>query len=119
MRIGINSGLVVVGAIGDDLRMDYTAMGDTTNLASRLEDSATAGSIMVSENTFKLTRDFFNFKLLDRLQLKGKEKPQQAYELAETSVIKTPIEASAAKGFTKFVGRKSSMVALNEAFDQA
>ena len=81
MRIGINSGLVVVGAIGDDLRMDYTAMGDTTNLASRLENSAAPGSIMVSENTFKLTSDFFEFKLLDRLQLKGKEKPQQAYEL--------------------------------------
>ncbi|CAB1084533.1 Adenylate cyclase (EC / Guanylate cyclase (EC [Olavius algarvensis Delta 1 endosymbiont] len=118
MRIGINSGPVVVGAIGDDLRMDYTAMGDTTNLASRLENSATPGSIMVSKNTYKLAREFFEFKLLDRLRLKGKEKPQQAYELVKTSVITTRIEASAAKGFTKFVGRKNSMAALNEALNK-
>jgi tetratricopeptide (TPR) repeat protein len=119
MRIGINSGQVVVGAIGDDLRMDYTAMGDTTNLAARLENSAMTGSILVSGNTFKLTRDFFEFKLLDRLQIKGKEKPQQAYELVKTSAIATRIEASTAKGLTKFVGRKNSMDALHEALEKA
>ena len=119
MRIGINSGHVVVGAIGDDLRMDYTAMGDTTNLASRLENLAAPDSIMVSEKTFKLTRDFFEFKPLDRLHIKGKENPQQAYELLKTSAITTRIEASKAKGFTKFVGRKNPMGAINGALEKA
>jgi len=115
MRIGLNSGQVVVGAIGDDLRMDYTAVGDTTNLASRIENMTMPGTVLVSGNTYKLAKDFFEFNFLDQLQLKGKEKPQEAYELLKPSEIETRIEASAAKGLTKFVGRKNSMAALNEA----
>ena len=62
MRIGLNSGPVIVGSIGDDLRMDYTAVGDTTNLASRMESMAKPGTILVSGNTHRLVRDFFEFK---------------------------------------------------------
>jgi class 3 adenylate cyclase/tetratricopeptide (TPR) repeat protein len=115
MRIGVNSGPVVVGAIGDDLRMDYTAIGDTTNLASRLENIAKPGSALVSENTYKLARDFFEFQSYDPIEIKGKEKPQQVYQLIKPSAIETRLEASAAKGLTKFVGRKNSMAALKEA----
>ncbi|UCE54796.1 MAG: zinc ribbon domain-containing protein [Desulfobacterales bacterium] len=63
MRMGLNSG-PVVGCIGDDLRIDYTAVGDTTNLASRMESMARPGTILVSKNTYRLTRDFFEFKSL-------------------------------------------------------
>jgi class 3 adenylate cyclase len=81
MRIGINSGPVIVGSIGDDLRMDYTAMGDTTNLAARMESSAKAGTILLSANSHKLVRDFFEFEPLGKLEVKGKEEPQAVYKL--------------------------------------
>jgi class 3 adenylate cyclase len=73
MRIGLNSGPVIVGSIGDDLRMDYTAVGDTTNLASRMEGAAKPGSTLVSLNTHRLVRDFFEFQSLGKLEVKGKE----------------------------------------------
>ena len=105
MRVGLNSGPVIVGAIGDDLRMDYTAIGDTTNLASRMEDMAGSGAVMVSTNTYKMARDFFVFETVGKVPVKGKEQPQEAYELIKASEVETRIEAAAARGLTKFVGR--------------
>jgi class 3 adenylate cyclase/tetratricopeptide (TPR) repeat protein len=119
MRIGLNSGLVVVGSIGDDLRMDYTAIGDTVNLASRMETSAKPGTILISGYTYKLARDFFEFEPLGKIQVKGKEEPQEAYRLLGTGDIKTRIEAAAVAGFTKFVGRKGEMETLQEALTKA
>ena len=117
MRIGINSGPVIVGAIGDDLRMDYTAIGDTTNLGSRMESLADPGAILVSENSHRLTRDFFEFNSLGKIEVKGKENPQEAFELIKTGKVETRIGASVAKGLTRFVGRKKSMATLLNAFD--
>jgi class 3 adenylate cyclase len=119
MRIGINSGPVIVGSIGDDLRMDYTAVGDTTNLASRMESMAQPGAIFVSKNTQRLARDFFEFKSLGKVAVKGKDDPQEAFELIKTGEVETRIGASVAKGLTRFVGRKNSMAALMEAFNKA
>jgi adenylate/guanylate cyclase family protein/AAA ATPase-like protein len=118
MRIGINSGPVIVGSIGDDLRMDYTAVGDTTNLASRMESMARPGTICVSDNTQRLARDFFEFTSLGKVEVKGKEDPEEAFELIKTGEVETRIGASVAKGLTRFVGRKNSMAALMDALDR-
>ena len=118
MRIGLNSGTVVVASIGDDLRMDYTAVGDTTNLAARMESKAEPGGILLSEATHKLVKDFFEFYPLGKVEVKGKDKSQEAYKLIKAGEIETRIEASVAKGLTKFVGRKNSMSALTEPFER-
>ena len=81
LRIGLNSGPVIVGSIGDDLRMDYTAVGDTTNLAARMESMARPGTVLISEPTHRLVRDFFELKSMGKVEVKGKDKPQQAFEL--------------------------------------
>jgi class 3 adenylate cyclase len=119
MRIGLNSGPVVVGAIGDDLRMDYTAIGDTINLASRMESAAQPGTVFVSGHTQRLARDFFAFSSLGPLQVKGKEEPQYAYQLMQASEVKTRLEASAVSGLTCFVGRTKEMETLHDALDKA
>jgi class 3 adenylate cyclase/tetratricopeptide (TPR) repeat protein len=119
MRIGLNSGPVIVGSIGDDLRMDYTAVGDTTNLASRMENMARPGTILGAGNIYKLARDFFEFESLGEVQVKGKEGFQEAYELKKATEVETRIEAAAAKGLTKFVGRTREAGALKEAYEHA
>jgi len=119
MRIGLNSGPVIVGSIGDDLRMDYSALGDTTNLAARMEQAAKPGSILISEQTHKIIESHFQVNPLGKLSVKGKEEPQEAYELVKASEVTTRIEASAAKGLTRFVGRKNSMASLMEAWEKA
>jgi len=119
MRIGLNSGPVIVGSIGDDLRMDYTAVGDTTNLAARMEGQAKSGSTYVSLNTYKIAERYFDFNHMGKTEVKGKEEPQDIYELLKTSDVVTRIGESVAKGLTRFVGRKNSMAALMEAYDLA
>jgi class 3 adenylate cyclase len=118
MRIGINSGPVIVGSIGDDLRMDYTAVGDTSNLASRIENMAGPGTSLVSKHTNRLARDYFEFAALGKLEVKGKKEPQEIFELIKTGEVDTRIAASEAKGLTRFVGRKNSMAALLEAYEK-
>ncbi|MGD8255943.1 MAG: adenylate/guanylate cyclase domain-containing protein [Desulfobacterales bacterium] len=118
MRIGLNSGPVVVGSIGDDLRMDYTAIGDTTNVAARMEREARPGSTFVSKSSYTMARDFFEFAPLGKVEIKGKKNPQEVYELIMAGKEKTRFKALAARGLTKFVGRKNSMAALNEPFNR-
>jgi len=118
MRIGINSGPVIVGAIGDDLRMDYTAIGDTTNLAARMESTAEPGAILVSGNTYKIAQEFFGFEPLGKIEVKGKTQAQDAFVLVKKGEVDSRIEASAARGLTRFVGRQTSMAALMEAYDK-
>jgi class 3 adenylate cyclase/tetratricopeptide (TPR) repeat protein len=117
MRIGLNSGPVIVGAIGDDLRMDYTAVGDTTNLASRMESLAQPGTVLLSKNTHRLVKDYFELNPLGKLDVKGKGEPQEVFELVKAGGA-TRLEAAMARGLTKFVGRENSMAALMEAFEK-
>jgi class 3 adenylate cyclase len=119
MRMGLNSGSVVVGSIGNDLRMDYTAQGDTTNLASRMQGLAQLGSILVAPDTYRLSRDFFEFQTLGKTPVKGKEQPVEAYQLLKAAGVATRIEAAMAKGLTKFVGREKEMAVLRETFEKA
>jgi len=119
LRIGLNTGLVVVGGIGDDLRMDYTAVGDTTNLASRLENMANPGGTLISRNTQRLVKAYFKLNALSPVSVKGKEKPQEVFELIEANRVKTRLDASISRGLTKFVGRENSMAMVNNAWVEA
>jgi class 3 adenylate cyclase/tetratricopeptide (TPR) repeat protein len=119
MRIGLNSGPVVVGSIGDDLRMDYTAVGDTTNLASRMESMAEPGRVILSRNTYRLVRDYFEFINLGNIDVKGKTEHQEIFELLGTGDVDTRIAASVAKGLTQFVGRKNAIRSLVNAYNKA
>jgi class 3 adenylate cyclase len=89
MRVGLNSGPVVVGSIGDDLRMDYTAVGDTTNLASRMESMARPGGILVSENVYNKVNPYFEFLPLGKVNVRGKRVLQEVYQL-EGEIAKHP-----------------------------
>ncbi|MBW1769209.1 MAG: AAA family ATPase [Deltaproteobacteria bacterium] len=118
MRIGLNSGTVVVGAIGDDLRMDYTAIGDTTNLAARMESMAESGGILVTRNTFRLVKEYFELNSLGKVQVKGKSEAQEIYQLVGTSKVVTRLDASATRGLTKFIGRRDEIETLSQAFEK-
>jgi len=119
MRVGLNSGPVIVGSVGKDLKMDYTAVGDTVNLASRMQTMSEPGRILVSADVHKMARDFFNFKARGKMSVKGKEEPVEAYELLEPTEVASRIEASVLRGLTRFVGREKEMATLREALDKA
>ncbi len=119
MRIGLNSGPVVVGSIGNDLRMDYTAQGDTVGLGEAVENAARPGEIMVTENLRKLAKEFFEFESVGDIQVQGREESIKAYRLIKPTGIETRFAASIARGLTRFVGRTHEMKALREAFEKA
>lgn len=119
IRAGLNSGPVIVGAIGNDLRMDYTAIGDTTNLAFRMQGIAKPSTILVTADTYKIVKDFFTLESLGEVTVKGKEEPIKTYRLIEPSQLKTRLEAAILKGLTKFVGRHKEIETLKEAYEKA
>src|SRR3989454_3076575 len=112
MRMGINTGPVVVGAIGGDLRMDYTAVGDTTNLAARLIGIAKPGQIVVSRRTQHLREGFFVFEDLGDFQVKGKTEPVRAYAVSSEISSRTRLEGSKERGLTPLVGRDQELKSL-------
>src|SRR5215813_7786624 len=119
MRMGINTGPVVVGAIGHDLRMDYTAVGDTTNLAARLLAIAKPGQIVTSRRTQHLRERLFSFEDLGDFQVKGKTEPVRAYAVTGELDSRTRLEVSLDRGLTPLVGRTRELDILNTAWYRA
>jgi class 3 adenylate cyclase/tetratricopeptide (TPR) repeat protein len=104
-RIGLNTGPVVVGRVSDDLTMDYTALGDTVNLSARMEQMAEAGSVYLTENTYREVSDFFECEDLGPQEVKGKSEPVRVYKALSTRGVKTRLDAAVARGLSPFVGR--------------
>jgi class 3 adenylate cyclase/predicted ATPase len=119
VRMGLNSGEVVVGKIGDDLRMDYTAQGHTVGLAARMEQIAAADSIYISEHTAKLVSGYFQLRDLGETRVKGLNDLLHVLELEGVGRVRTRLDVSRARGFSKFVGRHSEMAALEAALERA
>jgi class 3 adenylate cyclase len=118
-RIGLNSGPVVVGAIGDDLRMDYTAQGLTTNLAARMQQAADPGTILVAPATYRLAEGYFRFQPAGPLRLRGIANPVEAHVLAEEGTVVSRLEASLRRGVSPFRGREAELRALGECWERA
>jgi class 3 adenylate cyclase/tetratricopeptide (TPR) repeat protein len=119
VRHGLNTGLVVVGSIGNDLRMDYTAVGDTTNVAARLQAAADPGRILISDAIHRLVGGYFYVRPLGEFTLKGKAEPVRAWEVLSARVARTRLEVEAERGLTPFVGRDRELRLLFECFEQA
>src|SRR5213596_2254964 len=112
VRIGLHSGEVVVRSIGSDLRMDYTAVGQTTHLAARMEQIARPGAILVSADTLKLAEGYVAVKPVGPIRVKGLPDAIEVYELEGARGARRRLQATAARGLTRFVGREVELEQL-------
>jgi class 3 adenylate cyclase/tetratricopeptide (TPR) repeat protein len=119
IRVGVNSGDVVVRSIGSDLHMDYTAVGQTTHLAARLEQMAMPGSILISPATLNLAEGYVAVKPLGERPIKGLEAPVEVFEVVGAGTVRSRLQAAAARGLTRFVGRDPELEQLRQALEAA
>jgi class 3 adenylate cyclase/tetratricopeptide (TPR) repeat protein len=119
IRVGLNSGDVVVRSIGSDLHMDYTAVGQTTHLAARMEQMADPGSILMAPDTLRLAEGFIQVQPLGPVNVKGLQTAVETFALIGASPVRSRLQAAAARGFTKFVGRDPELAHLDESLEQA
>lgn len=118
-RVGLNSGEVVVRTIGSDLRMDYSAIGQTTHLAARMEQLATPGTIRMTAGTLALAEEYVAVKSLGPIPVKGMPQPVEVFELSGAGAARTRLQVSRARGLTRFVGRDTEMDQLRHAASEA
>ena len=118
-RVGLNSGEVVVRSIGNDLHMDYSAVGQTTHLAARMEQLATPGTTRLTAATLRLVEGLVQVNALGPFPVKGLAEPVEVFELVGASAIRRRLQASAARGLTRFVGRQQELAALQQALERA
>jgi class 3 adenylate cyclase/tetratricopeptide (TPR) repeat protein len=119
IRVGLNSGEVVVGAIGNDLKMDYTAVGQTVHLASRMEQMATPGSVLMTLDALRLAEGYVQVKPLGPVSVKGLTEPVEVYDVTGVGTARSRLQAAAARGLTRFVGRDAETEQLRKALEQA
>jgi class 3 adenylate cyclase len=119
IRVGLNSGEVVVRAIGGDLRMDYTAVGQTTHLAARMEQLADPGSIVMTPAALALAEGYVAARSLGSVRVKGLAETVEAYEVIGAGPARTRLQASASRGLTRFIGRNHEMAQLGHAQELA
>ncbi len=119
LRLGLNTGLVVVGRVGDDLRMDYTAVGDTTHLASRVQALAEPGTILITEATHRLIEGYIRCEALGPVQVKGRSAPVQVYRVIGRRRGRTRLEVSVERGLSELVGRERESGLLHDCLDRA
>jgi class 3 adenylate cyclase/tetratricopeptide (TPR) repeat protein len=119
IRVGVNSGEVIVRSIGSDLHMDYTAVGQATHLASRLEQMAMPGSILISPETLNLAEGYVMVKPLGERPVKGLDAPIEVFEVVGAGTVRSRLQAAAARGLTRFVGRDPELEQLRQALERA
>src|SRR5262249_16128667 len=119
IRVGLNSGAVVVRSIGSDLHMDYTAVGQTTHLAARMEQTATPGSILLTADTLHLARGFVPVTPRGPVPVKGLSEPVEVFDLNGASPARSRLHAVAARGLSQFVGRDAELDLLRKALPLA
>src|SRR5262245_9886489 len=112
IRVGLNSGTVVVRAIGSDLHMDYAAVGETTHLAARMVQLADPGAIVVTPDTLALAEGYVEVKALGPVPVKGLAHPVDVYEVTGAGPARTRLQAAARRGLTRFVGRAAELEQL-------
>src|SRR5262249_27937647 len=119
IRVGLNAGEVVVRAIDNDLHMDYSAIGQTTHLAARMEQLATPGSILLTAATLRLVEGLVRVNALGPTPVKGLAEPVEVFELVGVTAIRRRLQAAAARGLSRFVGRDQELDSLQQAWRQA
>jgi class 3 adenylate cyclase/tetratricopeptide (TPR) repeat protein len=119
IRVGLNAGEVVVRSIGSDLHMDYTAVGQTTHLAARMEQMAMPGSILITPAVLGLVEGFVQVKALGAMPVRGLRDPVEVYEVTGAGMVRSRLQAAAARGLTRFVGRQPELETLQQALAQA
>src|SRR5215467_3706735 len=119
IRVGLHAGEVVVRTISNDLHMDYSAVGQTTHLAARMEQLATPGTIRLTATTLRLVEGLVQVNALGLIPVKGLTEPVEAFELTGVTALRRRFQVTAARGLTRFVGRQAELDTLRQAMQRA